>query len=152
MLTARKHEYEIDIDKGLKRLIIKAPLAVGDAKADVFRLKLLKGGEALDLSGCTITGCFVRPDFRTVREAGMVSGNECEITLDEDCYTYEGGYTFAVNVESPNKSPLFQTVAIFEGLLIATQTEAIIEEDPCYLLDAEGNNIVDANGFYIVVY
>ena len=133
--TARTHDFMINLDEGLKRYPIGSLFAVGDDKADSFRLILADNGDTLDLTGCTVTGYFIRADQVTVRNTGNAVGSIAEVTLEKACYVAEGAFSFAVNIRSAEG--ISRTVAVFDGRTVQTQTDNIIVDEGTVVPDLD---------------
>ena len=84
-------EQEIDLKHGVQAPQVwpNALMLCGDNQAHTWRIALLDGGRAAQLTG-TVTGYFVRPDGNTVAVQGSLTGNVASVTLAQACYAYEG--------------------------------------------------------------
>lgn len=133
--AARTHDFTINLEEGLKRCPIGSLFAVGDDKADSFRLILSDNGDTLDLTGCTVTGYFIRADQVTVRNAGNAVGSIAEVTLEKACYVAEGAFSFAVNIRSAEG--ISRTVAVFDGRTVQTQTDNVIVDEGTVVPDLD---------------
>ena len=96
----------------------------GDEEANRYGARVFKNGEAVDLSGYTAVGYFVRQDGNTVVIEGAVSGNEAYVDLPEACYAVEGSFTLAVKIVGGGGTA---TLRIIDGTVADTATGGIID-------------------------
>ena len=66
-----------------------ALMLCGDNNAHTWRVTVLDGGEAAQVTG-SVTGYFVRPDGNTVTVQGSMAGNVASVVLAQACYAQEG--------------------------------------------------------------
>ena len=76
----------------------------GDARAQCFLIRPMHDGAPADLTGCTATGLFIRPDDTTIAGAGEVdeAASAVRVTLSAPCCALTGRFAFAVRVHASN--------------------------------------------------
>ena len=114
----RKNIIDIDLTRPLKTEQHGILIASKDSNANVFGVNVYAGGAAVNLTGCTVTGTFVRPDRQVVELKGSASGNQAFVTLNANCYVYSGRFTLTIKVEKT--SGICMTVRIVNGFVYAT--------------------------------
>ena len=67
-----------------------ALMLYGDNAAHTWRVRVMDGGVAAVLTGCTVSGYFVRGDGNTVMVQGTITGNVATVVLASQCYASEG--------------------------------------------------------------
>ena len=84
-------EQEIDLQRGAQAPQVwpNALMLCGDNNAHTWRVTVLDGGEAAQVTG-SVTGYFVRPDGNTVAVQGGMTGNVASVVLAQACYAQEG--------------------------------------------------------------
>ena len=84
-------EQEIDLQRGAQAPQVwpNALMLCGDNNAHTWRVTVLDGGEAAQVTG-SVTGYFVRPDGNTVAVQGSMTGNVASVVLAQACYAQEG--------------------------------------------------------------
>lgn len=81
----------VDLANGYTPIVWPNALMVsGDVGAHTWEVTVLENGVAVDLTGATLTGNFLRADGNTVQVSGGVSGNVASVTLTDVCYAVEG--------------------------------------------------------------
>lgn len=89
-------QYTIDRRRDLSRpgeqseLWPHALLVQSDADAALWRVRVTDGGQAVDLTGISITAQVIRPSGVTVELTGSASGSVASVVLDGNCFA-EGG-------------------------------------------------------------
>lgn len=121
-----KHIYKADLNEPLKRFDVGEILATGDEKANSFEVAVLQDGNNVDLTGCAVYGYFIRPNEETMKVDGTAEGNVARVELTKSCYVYDGAFSFAIKIVG---SGITQTVAVFDGLIIRTTSENIVDGD-----------------------
>lgn len=116
----------VDLLKPLKREQCGVLLATGDSYANVFGAALTRNGANVDLSGCTVTGEFIRADGATVVMEGAADGSTALVQLSEHCYTMPGNFTLAVKVTGGGVT---HTVRMVDGYIRTTSTDSLVDPD-----------------------
>ena len=109
---------------GLSRSFCCKPLGEADGEGNVFGAEMLMNGEPSDLSGCTCTGYFVRPDGITLILSGSISGNRATVSLPSACYAREGVYSLVIKIIGSGFS---ETVRIVDGTVVNTTTDDVAD-------------------------
>lgn len=115
---------DVDLNKSLQRTYAGELLATGDKQSNRYGARVFRQGEAVSLTGCAVTGYFIRPDTETVVISGAVSGNVAYVDLPQACYTNQGNFSLAVKISG---SGITQTVRIIDGYIRLTQTDVQID-------------------------
>lgn len=121
----KSHFEKIDINDGLRRFK-GGNIGEDDIKADRFGVDVFEDGVAVDLTGCTVSAYFIRPSQETSTITGTAKGKQAYVNLKEECYRYPGGYTLALKLTYDGIS---RTVAIFDGHVLQTKTDSVIDND-----------------------
>lgn len=121
-----KHIYKVDLNQPLKRFDVGDILASGDEKANSFEVTVCRDGVNVDLAGCAVYGYFIRPNEETMKVNGTASGNKASVSLSKSCYVYDGAFSFAIKITG---NGITQTVAVFDGRIVKTTTENIVDGD-----------------------
>jgi hypothetical protein len=142
----RKNIISVDLTKPLRTEQYGILIASKDSNANMFGVDVFSGGEAVSLTGCTVSGYFTRPDNQVVKLIGGASGNKAIVTLNASCYLVSGRFTLAIKIE--NNSGFSMTVRIINGIVYAT----VPEDDPggnpdepavvTLSVDSEGNGTI----------
>lgn len=90
MSIASHHHYQVDLSKGVQVTPMGHLLFTGDKYGDVYHVKVLDGGKAVDLSGAAVNAYMLRSDHVTVTLTGKVENGEAVVTLDAACYAVTG--------------------------------------------------------------
>lgn len=83
----------VDLSKDAQRQQVGAPEALmlpGDNLAHKWQVVVTDDGEAVDLSGASVTGAFLRQDGDTVAVVGSALDNVATVVLPQECYAVEG--------------------------------------------------------------
>jgi hypothetical protein len=95
-----------------------------DVLAATFMVDVLEGGEAVSLTGATVTGYAIRADGATVLLTGSASGNRASITLDASCYVVQGSLDIVIKVTSGGATV---TVGAWRAYVQRSTTDAIVD-------------------------
>lgn len=95
-----------------------------DVLAATFMVDVLEGGEAVSLTGATVTGYAIRADGATVLLTGSASGNRASITLDASCYVVQGSLDVVIKVTSGDATV---TVGAWRAYVQRSTTDAIVD-------------------------
>ena len=129
MAEPYKHIYRVDLNQPLKRFDVGDILASGDEKANSFEVAVCRDGVNVDLAGCAVYGYFIRPNDETMKVNGTASGNVARVELSKSCYVYDGAFSFAIKVTG---NGITQTVAVFDGRIVRTTSENIVDGDRAF--------------------
>lgn len=117
-----------DLDKPLHRNVAGCLLATGDENGNRFGAFVNRGGQPVDLTGCTVTGYFIRPNMDTVVIEGRadVENSTAFVELPASCYAAAGVYSLAIKISLGGDT---LTLCIFDGYIKQTQTGAVADPD-----------------------
>lgn len=106
---------------------LPATLTQGNASAHVWRVEVLDGGQAADLSGYAAVGYFVRPDGVTVAVSGTITGNVVEVELAASVYAQAGALHATIDLTGND-----QEITLAEAALYVHEREGgtILVVDP----------------------
>lgn len=119
----------VDIDIGqiggmIHRSFACRMLGEGDVSGDKLGVRIFNNGEAVNLTGCSCSGYFIKPDGNTTVIAGTISGNTAYIVVPEECYTNPGNFTLSIKVTGTGFAG---TMRIIDGTVIDTSTGSFID-------------------------
>lgn len=119
-------EQDIDLRCGAQTPQIwpNALMLTGDNLAHTWRVRVFDGGEAVALTGATITGYFVRTDGNTVAVQGSAEGNAAAVTLAQACYAFEGDLKGVMRLTLGGKTV---TLSVLTLMVRKVLTDAIID-------------------------
>lgn len=119
-------EQDIDLRCGAQTPQIwpNALMLTGDNLAHTWRVRVFDGGEAVALTGATVTGYFVRTDGNTVAVQGRVEGNTVAVTLAQACYAFEGDLKGVMRLTLGGKTV---TLSVLTLMVRKVLTDAIID-------------------------
>lgn len=85
-------EQSVDLAAGSPspRVWAEALMLCGDNQAHTWRVAVREAGADVPLTGCAVTGYFIRADGQTVVVQGSAAGNVASVTLAQACYACEG--------------------------------------------------------------
>ena len=124
--TSRIDIVTVDLSKPLRRENCGTLLATGDEYANRFGAKIVRNGEAVDLTGYTVSGSFIRPDGETVTLDGTAEGSVACVDLDAFCYVSDGAFTLAVKIVGEGYA---HTVRMVDGYIRRTDTGSYVATD-----------------------
>lgn len=124
MAEPYKHVYKVDLNEPLKRFDVGEILASGDEKANSFEVAVCRDGASVDIAGCAVYGYFIRPNEETMKVNGTAEGNWARVELPKSCYVYDGAFSLAIKITG---NSITQTVAVFDGLIVKTITDSIVD-------------------------
>ena len=90
MSIASHHHYQVDLSRGVQVTPMGHLLFTGDRGGDVYHIKVLDGGKAVDVSGASVTAYMMRSDRETVVLEGKVENGAAVVVLDAACYAVTG--------------------------------------------------------------
>lgn len=119
-------EQDIDLRCGAQTPQIwpNALMLTGDNLAHTWRVRVFDGGEAVALTGATVTGYFVRTDGNTVAVQGSVEGSTAIVTLAQACYAFEGDLKGVMRLTLGGKTV---TLTVLTLMVRKVLTDAIID-------------------------
>lgn len=119
-------EQDIDLRCGAQTPQIwpNALMLTGDNLAHTWRVRVFDGGEAVALTGATVTGYFVRTDGNTVAVQGSVEGSTAIVTLAQACYAFEGDLKGVMRLTLGGKTI---TLSVLTLMVRKVLTNAIID-------------------------
>ncbi len=119
-------EQDIDLRCGAQTPQIwpNALMLTGDNLAHTWRVRVFDGGEAVALTGATVTGYFVRTDGNTVAIQGSAEGNAGVVTLAQACYAFEGDLKGVMRLTLGGKTI---TLSVLTLMVRKVLTNAIID-------------------------
>lgn len=94
----------VDLQKGIENVYVwpSALMYVGDKNAHTWNVTILDGGKPASITG-GVNGYFIRQDGTTVYVQGKLSGNVASVTLDDDCYAFEGDLRALMRISTSDK-------------------------------------------------
>lgn len=126
METIRKTIYDIDLAKQLQRIFSGVLLAKNDKQANRMGVNVFQDGQAVNLSGYTVKGYFIRSGVETLILTGAIDGNTAYVDLEAKCYHKDGSFSISIVLCHDGKE---QTLVIFDGRIACTCTDTIIENE-----------------------
>lgn len=119
-------EQDVDLRCGAQTPQIwpNALMLTGDNLAHTWRVRVFDGGEAVALTGATVTGYFVRTDGNTVVVQGSVEGSTAIVTLAQACYAFEGDLKGVMRLTLGGKTV---TLSVLTLMVRKVLTDAIID-------------------------
>lgn len=124
--TRRKNIATIDLAKPLQRENCGALLATGDENANRFGAHIVMGGASVDLTGCTVSGSFIRADGVTVPLEGAAEGNTAHVDLTAQCYAVDGVFSLAIKISGEDYA---HTIRMVDGYIRRTDTGKYVDSD-----------------------
>ena len=125
MAIFKANTIDIDLNNGnVCRTFAHSPVGEADILADRFGVRVLRNGQAAELSGVSVTGMFIRADGTTVALNGGRSGNYCYCTLPASCYTVEGKFTLSIRISDGATTA---TVRIVDGSVVNTAKGTLVD-------------------------
>lgn len=119
-------EQDVDLRCGAQTPQIwpNALMLTGDNLAHTWRVRVFDGGEAVALTGATVTGYFVRTDGNTVAVQGSAEGSTAIVTLAQACYAFEGDLKGVMRLTLGGKTV---TLSVLTLMVRKVLTDAIID-------------------------
>lgn len=125
MAINREDIIDIDLKSGnLFRNFMNHAIGEGDINGNRFGVRVFRDGEAVSLSGCTVTGYFIRMDDQTVVCPGEKNENMAYVILPQNCYAKEGNFTLAIKITG---GEITGTMRIVDGTVVNTTTDAVLD-------------------------
>ena len=104
MAAAYLEDYvDIELYSGnLFRSFLNRTIGKNDNNANVFGIRVLRGGSPVNISGSSVQGYFMAPDGSNIAITDSdhtgISGNTAWVILPQACYNYEGQFTLAIKL------------------------------------------------------
>lgn len=125
MAIYRNDIVDIDLESGsLHRCFLNHSIGEGDAEGNRYGVRVFRNKAAVDLTGCSVIGYFIRADKATSIITGVASGNTAYVSLPQECYAKEGVFSLAIQLIGGGVTG---TMRIIDGSVINTTTDAIID-------------------------
>ena len=112
----------INLEAGsIFRSFKKHTIGTADSAADRFGIRVKRGDDDVDLSGCSCYGYFRDPQGNNIAltSNGTIDGNVAYVTLPQACYNYEGQFTLAIKLIGGGVTG---TMRIVDGVIDNTNT------------------------------
>lgn len=139
-VVTHNYAFTADLNDGMRKPVADVSLGAGDALGDKVSVTLTQGGAAVTLTGMTAKGYFTRADNATVYIDGTVSGSTVSVTLPEECYAYDGAFTFALKLEDETSAV---TILYMLGSVIMTDAGRIVDPGTVFPSYAELMAMID---------
>ena len=126
-MAAHYHQDIVDIDLNngnIHRSFSMRMIGEGDINGNRFGIRVFRNGEAVSLSGCIVTGYFIRADAQTIICPGGIDGNIAYVPLIQSCYAKEGNFTLAIKITGGGVTG---TMRIVDGAVVSTTTDAVLD-------------------------
>ena len=116
----------LDLNRGgFHRSFVEHAIGRWDISGNRYGIRLVRGGEPVDVRMCSCIGYFIRADGYTVVMTGAVNENNIAyVRLPASCYVVEGNFTMAVKIYSGEEAG---TMRIVDGTVVNTTTNAVID-------------------------
>ncbi len=114
-MTGFKISDTVDLDSAGARAVGQIVGTKGDAGAHTWVIGVVRGGEAVDLSGMSAVMKVVRADGATVAVPASVSGNVIEVSFPASCYAVEGLSRVLMRLTDP----VSHSEMVIAGLMLA---------------------------------
>lgn len=116
----------IELSQGVQLTHLRTPLVTEDSKAHRFVVSVSRNGAAVDMTGATITGSFVRADGITVPLTGEALLNTAAVTLPPECYREEGRCVMAIKATLDD---VITTLYLAEGTVMRSTTDSLVADE-----------------------
>ena len=116
----------INLEAGsIYRSFKKHTIGTADSAADRFGIRVKRGDDDVDLTGCSCYGYFRDPQGNNIAltSQGTIDGNVAYVTLPQACYNYEGQFTLAIKLIG---SGVTGTMRIVDGVIDNTNTGSAV--------------------------
>ena len=130
MAIYKQNIVDIDLGRGqIHRSFLNHSIGMYDQQADRFGIRVLRDGEAVDLTGITVQGVFMPPTGSPIAITGDdytgVEGNVAEVILPQACYNYEGNFTLAIKLVDATNT-VTGTMRIVDGVVDNTHASGTV--------------------------
>ena len=120
----RTDQTTVDLDKPLSRTSVGKVLATGDQLGNRFAAYVVRKGQPVALTGCSVKGYFIRPDQETLYFSGRAKGNMAYVDLPEACYQEEGRFCLSIKISSGD---ITVTLRVIDGWIIKTKSDSLTD-------------------------
>ena len=144
-MIVRTFLFDVELTKPLYRYRSNVPFAMNDKKANRIIANVLQNGQAVDLTGYTVKGYYIRCSLDTIKFSGVVSGNKAILELPEECYKYDGTYTLTIKLCN-EESEIALVMVVGRVLKTATDNIIDVEGEPLIVtlnVDEEGKGLLE---------
>lgn len=118
--------FKVDLANGLTRTVLRFPIMTMDDQAHTFEIEVMRGGQAQELDGATVSAYFVRSDGVTVPIVGSAEGNVATVTLSAACYRVEGRAQLVIKAASGG---VISAIFWADGAVASSQTDALLDSE-----------------------
>lgn len=121
----------VEMDKPLTVRRERWTLVQGDKNANVIEAEVFQtAGKPYDLTGCTVTLTFVRPDHLAVPPiTAEVKGNVAAATLTDACYRVSGRYNALMQIA---KDGADRTILWLVGDVLETENDGMVDTEAVF--------------------
>ena len=103
MAIYREDLADVELESGkILRTWMHRSIGLADIKANRFGVRVLRGGQPVNIEGSSCIGFFQAPDGTNLQISGStytgVSGNTAWVQLPQNAYAYEGKFTLAIKL------------------------------------------------------
>lgn len=110
----------VDLSQALIRKHVGSILATGDDLGNRFGAEVYRDGNPVDLTGCGVTGYFMRPGEQTLVLQGKANGSVAYVDLDQACYSKASSFTLTIKI---SEDGVTSALRIIDGYILLTQTD-----------------------------
>lgn len=128
---AQRIRCAVEMDKPLAVRRERWTLVQGDKKANVIEAEVFQtAGKPYDMTGCTVTLTFVRPDHLAVPPiTAEVNGNVAAVTLTDTCYRVSGRYNALMQIA---KDGADRTILWLVGDVLETENDGMVDTEAVF--------------------
>lgn len=129
--AAQRIRCAVEMDKPLAVRRERWTLVQGDKNANVIEAEVFQtAGKPYDLTGCTVTLTFVRPDHLAVPPiTAEVNGNVAAVTLTDTCYRVSGRYNALMQIA---KDGADRTILWLVGDVLDTENDGMVDTEAVF--------------------
>ena len=125
MAVFREDIASIDLENGtLFRSFLNHAIGEGDASGNRYGFRAFRNNAPVDLSGCSVTGYFIRADKTTVIIEGITEGNKAYVLLPATCYAIDGNFSLAIKITGGGTTG---TIRIVDGTVVNTVSDSVVD-------------------------
>lgn len=103
---------------------LRGVVFTADKKANKFTVEVVDNGQAVSLSGASVTGYAIRNDGETVVMTGSVSQNRASVTLPQSCYIVPGALDIVIKITSDGVT---MAVGAWRAYVQRSTTDTIVD-------------------------
>lgn len=116
---------DIDLESGqIHRSFAHKAIGEGDKNGNRYGIRAYRNGTPVDLTGCMVTGYFIRADQTTIIIEGVASENKAYVELNQNCYVTEGNFALAIKVTGGG---ITGTMRIVDGTVVNTVAGTVVD-------------------------